>query len=138
MNSIVGRAKQYEERGQFNDAAGQWDILRNIYPLYPGLDFEVERLTRRKGEQAQAEAKARWMEQIDAYFATGDYAKAYDVIKGALNEFEGDKELQQLESLAQQGIKRSAEANVLLTEGQQLCSAKNYTEGLVALRKAGV
>jgi len=136
VNAIVSRARQYEERGQFNDAAGQWDILRNIYPLFPGLDLELERLTRRKEEQVRVEAKARWMEQIDSHLNSGDYAKAYSVIGEALNEFPEDRELVQLEALAEQNMKRSAEANLLLKQGQEFCAAHNYEDGLTALRGA--
>jgi len=136
INSIVGRAHQYEERAQFNDAAGQWDILRNIYPLYPGLDFEVQRLARRREEQAQDEAKAKWVERVDRYFGAGEYAKAREVVREALVEFPDDKELQGLESLAGQAIKRSSDAGVLLEQGQALCVERKYDEGLDALRKA--
>ena len=136
VNSIVGRARQYEERSQFNDAAGQWDILRNIYPLYPGLDFELERLGRRREEQIQNERKARWVEQVDRYFGAGKYEKARETCEDALKEFPDDPELKGLHGLASQGIKRSAEANVLLREGQDLCAQHKYDEGLDALRKA--
>lgn len=136
VNSIVARARHYEERGQFVEATNQWDILRNIYPVYPALDFEVERLGRKREEHMHAEAKARWMERIDGHFAAGEYAKARDVIKDGLRDFPNDKELEGLESLAEQGIRRSAEANVLLEQGRELCGAKNYSDGLDALRKA--
>ncbi len=136
VNTIVARARQYEERGQYAEATNQWDILRNIYSAYPGLQFEVERLAREREEHAQAEAKANWMESIDAHFASGEYAKARDVIQQALAIFPNDKELEGLNSLAEQGIRRSAEASVLLAQGRELCTARNYTDGLAALRQA--
>ncbi len=36
VNSIVAKARQYEERSQFSEAIGQWEILRSIYSQYPG------------------------------------------------------------------------------------------------------
>jgi len=136
VNSIVARARQYEEHGQYAEATNQWDILRNIYPVYPGLEFEIERLARHREEHAHAEAKANWMERIDGHFACGEYAKARDVIQEALKNFPNDKELEGLGSLAEQGVRRSAEAGVLLVQGRELCAAKNYSEGLDALRRA--
>jgi eukaryotic-like serine/threonine-protein kinase len=136
VNSIVGRARQYEERAQYNDACGQWDILRNIHPAYPGIDFELERLARRKEEQVQSEAKSRWTERVDRAFATGEYSKARTIIEEALAEFPGDKELLNLTSLATQGVQRSAEALLLLKEGQDLCATQRVAEGLESLRKA--
>ena len=136
VNSIVSRARQYEERGQYNDACGQWDILRNIHPAYPGIDFELERLARRKEEQVRSEAKSRWMERIDRAFASGEYSQARAIIDEALIEFPGDKELLNLASLASQGVQRSAEALLLLKEGQERCAAGQIEAGLQSLRKA--
>jgi len=136
VSTIVGRARQYEERGMFNDAEGQWDILRNIYALFPNLDLEIERLARRKEEQVQGEAKARWMEQIDAHLNAADYAKAHAKIGEALGEFPQDRELIHAQSIAEQGLKRGSEGSALLKQGQDLCFVRQYEEGLVALRKA--
>ena len=69
VNSIVGKARQYEERAQFNEALSQFDILRNIYAQYPGIEFETERLKRRRDEQFREESKGRWVDQIDRHIA---------------------------------------------------------------------
>ncbi len=136
INSIVVRARQYEEAAQLNDAAGQWDILRNIYPVYPGLDFEIQRLARRREEQVRDETKARWIEKVDRHLGVGEHEKARETVAEALLEFSNDKELQGLQSLTEQAIKRSGEATSCLRDGQALCAAKNYDEGIKALRKA--
>ncbi len=136
VNAIVSRARQHEERAQFDDARGQWDILRNIYPLFPGLDSELERLARRKDEQAKADAKARWIAQIDAHFASAEYAQAGSVAAEALREFPDDRELLDWQSLAEQGVTRNTQSHALLQEGQELCAAHNYQEGLDRLRQA--
>ncbi|HWB97205.1 MAG TPA: protein kinase, partial [Bryobacteraceae bacterium] len=136
VNSIVAKARQYEERGQFNDALGQWDILRNIYPQYPGLEFEVQRVVRRREDQAREESKARWVEQIDRSIETGAHQRAVEVAHNALAEFPDDAELAGLERIARQGLERSIEAQKWLSEGQRLCLERQYAEGLQALRKA--
>ena len=136
VNSIVARSRQYEERGQFLEATNQWDILRSIYPAYPGIEFEVERLARRREEHAHSEAKARWMERIDSLFRAGEYAQMHQVIEEAQVEFPNDKELEGMKPVAEQGIRRSAEAKVLMAQGRERCAAKDYDAGLAALRKA--
>jgi serine/threonine-protein kinase len=136
VNSIVTKARQYEDRSQFADALGQWDILRNIYPQYPGLEFEVERLARRRDEQARAEARGRWVDDIDRALAGGDHSRARDLVKSALVEFPGDRELLGLDRVSQQGLERASEAAVWLQRGQQLCFDREYEQGLEALRKA--
>jgi serine/threonine-protein kinase len=136
VNSIVGKARQYEERGQYNEALSQFDILRNIYAPYPGLEYETERLKRRRDEQIREEAKGRWVDQIDRHIAAGDYARARELVHTATREFPNDRELAGLERLAQQGVERSAEAEEWLSRGQELCFDRQFGEGLEALRKA--
>jgi len=136
VNGIVGKARTYEERGMYADAHSQWEILRNIYPQYPGLEFELQRLARRRQERARDEAKARWVEQIDQRLGAGEYARAQELAGNALAEFPEDRELAGLERLADQGIERSREAQQLLEEGQRLCNERRFSEGLETLKKA--
>ncbi len=136
VNSIVARAGQYEERGQLNDAAAQWDILRNIYPAYPGLELELQRLSRRREDQVTEEAKARWVERIDRHITAGEYAKARELVKQALAEFPNDQELRGLDSLAEQALRRSDEAATLLREGRRLIQENRFEDGIQVLRKA--
>jgi serine/threonine protein kinase len=132
VNAIVGKARQYEERGQFNEALSQFDILRNIYSQYPGLEFETEQLKRRRDDQLRQEAKARWVEQIDRQIASGDYARAGELAGTALGEFPDDRELAGLERLAEVNLKRSNEAEDWLQRGQKLCFDRDFGEGLEA------
>lgn len=136
VNSIVGKARQYEERGQYNEALSQFDILRNIYAQYPGLEFETERLKRRREQQVRDESKGRWVEQIDRHIALGDYGRALELVHTARAEFQDDRELTGLERLAEAALKRSAEAGEWLQSGQKLCFDRQFGEGLEALRKA--
>jgi len=136
VNSIVAKAHQYEERGQFNEALGQYDILRNIYAQYPGIEFETERLMRRRDDQVRQESKGRWVEQIDRHIAQGDYSRARDLLRTALAEFPGDGELTGLEQMVESALKRSSEAGDWFQRGQKLCFDREFGEGLEALRKA--
>jgi len=53
VNTIAARAREYEARFQFAEARNQWDILRNIYPRYPGLNYEIERVEKKQRESVQ-------------------------------------------------------------------------------------
>src|SRR5215469_15677544 len=136
VNGIVAKANQYEERGQFNEAIGQFDILRNIYPQYPGLEFETERLRRRRDERVREDAKARLVEQIDRNLSTGNYGRARDIVRAAVAEFPQDEELSGLAHVVQRESDRAAEADEWLQRGQKLCANRNFGEGLEGLRKA--
>ncbi|HEY2015085.1 MAG TPA: protein kinase [Bryobacteraceae bacterium] len=136
VNSIVSRARAQEERGQFGEALAQWEILKSIYFRYPGLDFEIERTRRRRDQQLRAEAKMKWVEQIDWQLAAGDAARARDLLRDATAEFPGDPELEELRQLAMQGLARADEAQKLLQSGQQLCKSGQFDEGIETLRRA--
>lgn len=136
VNSIVAKARQYEERGQFSEALSQFDILRNIYAQYPGLEFETERLKKRRDDQVREESKGHWVEEIDRQVASGDYARARDLARTALAEFPEDRELIGLKKLAEANVERAAEAENWLKRGQELCFDRQFAEGLDALRKA--
>jgi serine/threonine-protein kinase len=136
VNSIVARARQYEERAQFAEAIGQWEILRSIYSAYPGIGFEIDQLQKRRERQTEDEAKSRWTEQIDRAIEAGKLERALDLVGKALEEFPNDVELSNLAALARKGVERSAEAQRLLEAGQKLCAGGRYEEGTERLRQA--
>ncbi len=136
VNSIVAKARMLEEHGQFSDALSQWEILRNIYSLYPGLSHEIERIANRRDQQARVESKTGWVKQIDAQVSLGDYTRALGLLDEAKEEFPDDAELLELQKLVTQGIERVGEALRLLGEGQGLLSFGRIEEGLAALREA--
>ncbi|MGA7907447.1 MAG: protein kinase [Candidatus Sulfotelmatobacter sp.] len=136
VNSIVARAHLHEEQAAFGDALNDWEILRTIYSQYPGLKFEVERLQKRRDQQARIEARTRLIEQIDTCLHSSDFGRALEVLQGAAAEFPNDAELEQLEKLARDGVQRKNQAQRLMTEGQGLCEQRKFSEGIPLLRQA--
>jgi tetratricopeptide (TPR) repeat protein len=136
VNSIVARAHLHEEQAAFGDALNDWEILRTIYSQYPGLKFEVERLQKRRDQQSRIEARTQLIEQVDTCLHTSDFGRVFDLLQGAVEEFPLDEELQELGKHAQQGIERQAEAQRLLTEGQDLCAQQKTDDGVRLLRQA--
>jgi serine/threonine-protein kinase len=135
VNSIVARAHLHEEQAAFSDALNDWEILRTIYSQYPGLKFEVERLQKRRDQQARIEARTQLIEQIDSCLHSSDYGRVFELLQGAAREFPNDEELQELEKHAQQGVERQAEAQRLMAEGQDLCAQQKLAEGIRLLRR---
>ncbi len=136
VDSIVTKARHLENQGNFGEALGQWEILRNIYTRYPGLELEVERLTKRRDQLVKTEAKGRWVEQLDRLMDLGDYARTLDLLQSAEAEFPDDEEFAELRKQAQQGLAGAARAQELLTRGQELVSDNQFEEGLSTLRAA--
>jgi len=136
VQSIVDKARNSEAANQFQDALGQWEILRSVYPQYPGLEFEIERVKKRGDQQARTEAKSRWVEQIDRLLGAGEYSRAGDMVRDALTEFPEDAELSDLGKLAERENERIKEAQALLEQGRELCAKRSYQEGVAKLRAA--
>ena len=136
VNSIVSKARFFEERGQFNDALDQWQILKSIHDKQPGLPFEIQRLIKRRDQQAHEQSKARWVEQADKYLEGGDYKRALQTVESALAEFPGEAELLELEKLVQKSRERGQQALEWLAQARE-CSEKGAAEdALAALREA--
>ncbi|HKD80998.1 MAG TPA: protein kinase [Candidatus Angelobacter sp.] len=136
LDSIVSRAKQYEQNSQFNEALGQWDILHNIYPQYPGFDAEVQRLKLKREAQLREESRSRWVRQIDQHLEAGEYDKAQQAVRDGLAEFPEDRELASLDKLAIQGAEKHQQAHEFLAEGRQSLASGDTSTGLNLLRNA--
>jgi len=136
VNSIVAKARSYDERGQFTEALGQWEILQTIHKQHPGLDFEIDRVRKRRDQQTRAEAKARWVEQVDRQLEAGDYERAVELLRNADTEFPGDPEMAALGELARQSQARSAEAEQIFKQGQDLSAQRRFDEAIPLLRRA--
>jgi serine/threonine protein kinase len=136
VNSIVARARIYEEQDHFIEALGQWDILRNIYGQYPGLDHEIRRVQNRREERAREEAKAAWVERIDRALASGRYSNAKEFTETAMGEFPGDGELVRLKQQAEQALQKSERVEALFSEAQEFIRSRNYAAAIDKLRQA--
>jgi tetratricopeptide (TPR) repeat protein len=88
--------------------------------------------------QTRTESRTRLVEQINLYLHAGDYSRALDLLRGAAAEFPNDidAELSELEKLAQDGVKRNAEAQRLITASQELFARQKSAEAIQLLRAA--
>ncbi|MGC2328455.1 MAG: protein kinase [Candidatus Sulfotelmatobacter sp.] len=136
VNSIIARARLHEEQAAFGDALNDWEVLRTIYSQYPGLQFEMERLQKRREQQVRIQSKSQLIEQVDHCLRSSDFNRALDLLQGAVAESPDDEEFHGLEKLARDGVQRQDEAQRLLTAGQELCGQQKAAEGIAILRKA--
>ena len=134
VNSIVVKARQYEERGQLTEAISQWDILRNIHPDYPGIAFELEQTKKKRDQQGRDEERSRLVNEIDGLMKSRAYAKAIENASLALHEFPADTEIVALRALAEQGMERTKESRRLFEEGQSCIAQGDLQKATELLR----
>ena len=136
VSSVVSRARLHEDEGRYAEAIDQWEILRAIHPVHPGLELEIERLRKRKDAQARQDTRANWVKQIDAHMEARAYGRAASDVEQALGEFPGDAELEQIGSIARVKDQKLAEALQVLEKGRILIEEGQYEEGVKTLRGA--
>ncbi len=93
-------------------------------------------MEKKRDQQTGTEFKTRVVEQINSCLRSGDYPRVLDLLRDAAVEFPGDAELSELEKRAQDGVKRKAEADRLITESQELFAQQKTAEAIQLLRKA--
>ncbi len=93
-------------------------------------------MEKKPDQQTRTESKTRLVGQIKTCVRAGDYARALELLRSAAAEFPQDAELSELETLAQDGIKRKAEADRLITESQELFAQQKSGEAIQLLRQA--
>jgi len=136
VNAVAGRARMLEESRQFFDALGQWEILRNIYPQYPGLEIEIDRLKKRREQQARTDSRNHWVTQIEQSLAVHQYHKANTLVEEALAEFPNDAELSAVAKQVQQHQQRTTQAVEQAVRGREIYESGATAEGLQLLRDA--
>lgn len=134
VNSVVAKARQFEERGQYSDALSQWDMLRNIHPQYPGLTFDLEQCKKQRDRQVRDEERTRAIQEVERFMEARSFAKAMDCANAALKEFPTDEELSVLLNRAEQGLERIKQSRRLLDEGQRAFTEKNLPHAAELLR----
>jgi tetratricopeptide (TPR) repeat protein len=100
------------------------------------LTFEAERLEKKGDQQTRTESKTRLVEQINLCLHASDYSRVLHLLQDAAAEFPNDAELSELEKLAQDGVKRNAEAQRLITESQEQFAERKSAEAIQLLRRA--
>ncbi len=136
VNSIVSKAGFFEERGQFNEALEQWQLLRSIHECQPGLASEMERLMNRRDQQSRENAKARWVQMAGKYIESGDYDRAMKTVRSALAEFPGEAELLDLDHLVSESQEAAAQARKLLDRAREYSENGSLEQSLQTLRAA--
>ncbi len=82
------------------------------------------------------ESKPQLVEQINSCLDSGDYSRALDWLRGTAADFPNDTELAELEKRAENGVKRNAEADRLITKSQELFAERKSAEAIRLLREA--
>ncbi|HUA83779.1 MAG TPA: protein kinase [Bryobacteraceae bacterium] len=136
VESIVSKARAFEERSQFAEAITQWETLDTIHHTYPGITLELERLRKRRAQQERQDRKRRWVEQIERNLERNEFKEANEALKNATDDFPEDAELTELVKRAERGLARWEESNKLFESGREAYQEQRWEEATALLRRA--
>jgi len=135
VKSIVDNARELEQQQDFDGATNQYETLKKIYPQYPGLGFQLERLQKRLQEQLRQNAKVAVIEEIRYRLAESGPEAALEFIESA-KEFHGDPELEQLRREAQHQRELRNQTRDLCEQAASYIEKENYQDAVPLLEKA--
>ncbi len=136
VNGIVSRAREFEARELYGEALVQWETLQTIYPIFPGLNFEIEnvRLRRQLGERMAR--KNHWITEINEALEAGDFEEGLRLLSPAVEEFPTDGEFGEIKTYIYQHQELAETAERLITEGRGCLDGNEIPRGLEKLRGA--
>ena len=135
VDAAVEEARSLEEKGNLGEALEHWKGLREIYPLYPGLDEQIARATSAWNQQ-RAAAKASWVNRVQAALGEEDHALASRLLHQARDEFPDDRDLARLSSRTQREVDRFRKVDSLLVEARRCVEQGRLQDALTSLQQA--
>jgi hypothetical protein len=100
------------------------------------LPHELDRVRRLREDLDRRQARQRTVAEIDSLLEAGEFDRALDAARQALEFSAGASELEELEKQAQKALDRREQANDLVVNGRRELDAGRSAEGLALLRRA--
>jgi serine/threonine-protein kinase len=136
VNSIVSRARELETRELYGEALVQWETLQTIYPIFPGLNFEIENVRLRRQLSERMARKNHWITEIHQALESGDFEECHRLLSPAVEEFPEDEEFVDIRADVRRYQELAEQAEKLIREGRRRLEEGEIASGLEKLRSA--
>ena len=136
VHALASRAHRTADEGQFEEALSILDTASGIYPGYPPLNEERQRITILQEKARVARRKARRLVGIRMILAQGNFEGTRRELQRAFEEFPNDEELVQLQNELTRLENKTKEARGLYENGRHQVAAEEYEAGIEMLRQA--
>ncbi len=134
VTELVNQARTQEEAKRYDEALTQWDALRTVYPQYPDLAGNVERL-KKLSEEELAAKKSEQLRRLESIIASGDLEQAGAVLRQAQVEFPGVRQLADFEVQIRDAVKLRAKAQKLLSAAEKAFEKSQWEKGCASLTR---
>jgi tetratricopeptide (TPR) repeat protein len=136
VHALASRAHRTADEGQFEEALSILDTISGIYPGYPPLIEERERITILQEKARVTRRKARRLVGIRMALAQGSIEGTSRELQRAFEEFPNDDELVQLQNELIQLENKTKEASDLYENGRHQVAVEEFEAGIAMLRQA--
>ncbi len=135
LDAAIGKARELESRGLYEDAKRGWEDLGKLYPWLSIVGSELGRLASLSARNRAAQ-KERRITQIKSLLQSGDWESAHEEINTAFIEFPGDPALKQLAQQVEREREKQKVAKDAFWRGEELLKAGRVREACESLRVA--
>jgi predicted Zn-dependent protease len=135
IDSLVERARFYEQACQWEEALEQWNSLHTIDSQYPGVDTEIERVQSARQKALAGLIEPR-IQQIQQALDAGDVDVAADLLRQAQTEYPNTPQLQAASRSVQDTVDRRKQARELFARAEAASESGNDAEYQTCLRQA--
>jgi serine/threonine-protein kinase len=136
VNGIVSRARELETRELYGEALVQWETLQTIYPIFSGLNFEIENVRLRRQLSERMTRKNHWITEIHQALESGDFEECQRLLSPAVEEFPEDEEFAEMRADVRRHQELAGQAEKLIREGRRRLDEGDIPHGLEKLRSA--
>ncbi len=136
LNVIAEKARVLETRRDFQGALKEWENLGRIYPRFPGLSGQLNRL-QSSLEKLRAERKLAVIKKIEEALGSGAYNTSAELLKDAENEFPADDQIAALRLARERQLARVRDVEHLLDRAREASKHGRFDETADTLAEAG-
>jgi len=136
VSGIVSRARELEARTLYGEALVQWETLKIIYPMFPGLNFEIENVRLRHQLEERMARKNHWITEINQALEEGDFEAGLRLLSPAVEEFPNDGEFAEMKTYIRQHQELAEQTEKLIREGRRCLDEGQIPQGLEKMRSA--
>ena len=136
FNTVVAEARNQEHIDAYAQALKQWHLVRELFPMMPGLDNEIRRVETLAETQRRTKRRAEFVDSIFQLSSTGAYSRALYQCINALAEFPNDGGLLTIKNNLEEKSEHATELQNFVADGLTFLRAHEVDAALECFGKA--
>jgi tetratricopeptide (TPR) repeat protein len=136
FNAVITEARNEEHADSYGHALKRWYLIRELFPMMPGVDNEIRRVESLVDTQKRMKRRSEFVDAIFQLSSTGEYTRALYQCINALAEFPNDGGLLTLKSSIEEKAEHATELQNFVADGLTFLRAHEVDAALECFGKA--